>query len=250
LLIVLVLFCGSLREICRDRYVFVRGLGCTATAVYLTTQLARPLTMLTTSPGRIAVLTAIAAIALVGFSAPAAIGETDSSLSSDNRDRTCGPSTDTIKQLATIEDPAEGSFQCLGLSVEGQTVKAIRLETHSIALPSGHPEKERSAIAEFAPAIVESTRGAVLDGIPGFDAITLQGNLSATSSKRPLVTSYLYNGFTGEYRSCQIALDRTPDSGWRLVNRFDQTISRIVVRTRQMPVIGAYGIASLDGACS
>jgi hypothetical protein len=206
--------------------------------------------MLMTSFGRTVAVAGMAAAALVGFSTPAAIGETDSSLQSGHHEWVCARSTDTVKQLATIENSAEGSFQCLGLSVEGETVKAIRLETHSLASPSGHPDVDRVAIAEFAPAVVESNRGAVLDGIPGFDAITLQGNLSAPSSKKQLVTSYLYNGFTGEYRSCQIALDRTADAGWRLVNRFDQTISRIVVRTRQMPVIGAYGIAGLDGACS
>ncbi|MBV8167941.1 MAG: hypothetical protein JO021_14190, partial [Alphaproteobacteria bacterium] len=64
-----------------------------------------------------------------------------------------------------------------------------------------------------------------------------------------LVASYLYNGFTSEYRSCPITLDRTPDEGWRLVNRFDQTISRIVVRTRELLVI-PYGIANLEGACT
>jgi hypothetical protein len=195
-----------------------------------------------TSLGRAPALAAIAALALVGF---AAIGEALSSIMPSHQE--CTRSTDTIKQLAVIEKPSDDSFQCLGVSLQGDTIKAIRLETHSLA---STVDAERVVVAEFPPAVVESSRGAVLDGVPGFDAIILQGNLSTPSTKKELVTSFLYNGFTGEYRKCQIALDRAPDVGWRLVNRFDQTISRIVVKTRQMPVIGDFGIETLDGACS
>ena len=206
--------------------------------------------MLTTSLGRIISLAGMAAVTLVGYSAHAAIGEAGSSIMPSHQGWACARSTDTVKQLAVIENSAEGSFQCLGLSLEGETVKAIRLETHSFMSPPGHPDVERVVVTEFPPAVVESNRGAVLDGVPGHDAITLQGNLSVPFRKKQLVTSYLYNGFTGEYRSCQIALERVPDAGWRLVNRFDQTISHIVVKTRQIPLIGDFGIASLDGACS
>ena len=206
--------------------------------------------MLMTSLGRIIALVGMAAVTLVGYSAYAAIGGVDSSIVPSHPGWACARSTDKVKQLAVIENSAEGSFQCLGLSLEGETVKALRLETHNFMSPSGHPDVERIVITEFPPAVVESNRGAVLDGVPGHDAIILQGNLSMPSGKKQLVTSYLYNGITGEYRSCQIALERVPDAGWRLVNRFDQTISHIVVKTRQIPLIGEFGIASLDGACS
>jgi hypothetical protein len=163
---------------------------------------------------------------------------------------TCARSTDAIQQLATIESEAEARFQCLGVSVQGETVKALRLETHSFAPGQGHADLEQVVVAEFLPAVVEGSHGAVLDGVPGHDAIILQGNLSMPQGKIRLFTSYLYNGFTGEYRTCQITLDRTPDEGWRLFNRYAQTISHIVIKTRQIPVIGAFGIASLEGACS
>jgi len=198
--------------------------------------------MLITSLGRITALAAIAALALVGF---AAIGEAISSIMPGQQE--CAHSTDTVKQLAVIENPSDDSFQCLGVSLQGDTIKAIRLETHSSA---SSPDAARVVVEEFPPAVVESNRGAVLDGVPGHDAIIIQGKLSTPATKKELLTSYLYNGFTGEYRSCQIALDRAPDVGWRLINRFDQTISHIVVRTRQMPLIGDFGIESLDGACS
>jgi hypothetical protein len=208
------------------------------------------LTMVVTSLGRTIALAGMAAVALAGFSARAAIGEGDSSVAPSGQGWACARSTDTVKQLAVIENASEGTFQCLGLSLEGETVKAIRLETHSFTSPPGHPDAERVVIAEFPAAVVESNHGAVLDGVPGHDAIILQGHLSTPSRVKQLVTSYLYNGITGEYRSCQITLDRAPDAGWRLVNRFAQTISHIVVKTRQIPLIGDFGIASLDGACS
>jgi hypothetical protein len=47
-----------------------------------------------------------------------------------------------------------------------------------------------------------------------------------------------------------MSLDRTPDTGWRLVNSLDQPISHIVVRIRQLPLIGVVGIADLEGACA
>jgi hypothetical protein len=194
-----------------------------------------------TSLGRTTALAGMAALALACQPARAAIGQ---------HGRGCTSSTNSVQQLATIENAAEGGFQCLGVSLDGETVKAIRLETHSFASSRGHRDAEHVVIAEFLPAVVGSSHGAVLDGVPGHDAIILRGHLSAPPGQQQLVTSYLYNGFTGEYHSCQITLDRAPDTSWRLVNRFAQTISHIVVKTRQMPLIGAFGIASLEGACS
>lgn len=152
----------------------------------------------------------------------------------------CSTSTSAVQQLATIEKPGEDSFQCLGLSLDGAAITAIRLETHRRAAVE---------VTEFPLAVLQSRRGAVLDGVPGHDAIILQGNLAAPVERAQLVTSYLYNGITGEYRSCPITLDRAPDVGWRLVNSRAQTISRIVVRTRDLLII-PFGIATLEGACA
>jgi hypothetical protein len=150
-----------------------------------------------------------------------------------------------------IEKPGEGKFQCLGVALDGETVTALRLETHNFTSRDRDTEAAGAVkITEFPLAVVASSRGAVLDGVPGHDAIILKGNIAAPSNKTELVASYLYNGFTGEYRSCSITLDRTPDAGWRLVNHLDQTVSHIVVRTRDMFVIGPFGIANLDGACA
>jgi hypothetical protein len=187
------------------------------------------------------------ALAAAAVSFPAAIN------SAEGHDRpagNCPNSSGSIQQLATIEKPGEGQFQCLSVVLSGDRVRALRLETHKFTSHDRHVEAEAVEVTEFPLSVVESRRGAVLDGIPGHDAIILQGNFSTPSNKTELVASYLYNGFTGEYRSCSITLDRTPDAGWRLVNGLDQTVSHIVVRTRDMFVIGPFGIANLDGACA
>jgi hypothetical protein len=197
--------------------------------------------------------TALAGIAVVAIALgpdSAAIGSGNMAAASSQPTESCPHSTKSLKQLAIIDNTSDGSFQCLAVSLEGGTVRAIHVETHSFASQDGQTGPEQIKIEEFPKAVVESSRGAVLDGVPGHDAIIIRGHFSTFSDRLELVTSYLYNGFTGEYRSCQIALDRTPGTGWRLVNRLDQTVSHILVRTRQIPLIGTFGIANLEGACT
>lgn len=200
--------------------------------------------------GRSAAMAGIAALALAGLPARAAIGPGTSAAAPSQRSGICAGSTASIKQLATIDNSSDGSFQCLGLSMEGNTVKGIHLETHRFVSTGAHTESDQVKITEFSMAMVGSSHGAVLDGVPGHDAIILQGHFSTTSGMATLVTSYLYNGFTGEYRSCQMTLVRAPDASWHLADRFGRTVSHIVVRTREIPLIGAFGIANLDGACT
>jgi len=206
--------------------------------------------MIRQSFGRNACLAGLAALSLAGSPALAAIELETPAAVPGRPPATCADSSASIQQLAMIDSAHDSKFQCLGLSLEGDTVKALRLETHSFASTGRHPGPERIDIAEFSAAVVESSRGAVLDGVPGHDAITLQGHLVTPSNRAELVTSYLYNGFTGEYRSCQITLERLPDAGWRLINRFYQPVSHIEVTTRQMPGFGTFGIATLQGACT
>lgn len=199
--------------------------------------------MLRTPRGRDSALAGIGivAFALASCSVAAAAAHTP--------EAECANSSASVRPLATIENAAEHSFQCLGLSMDGETITAIRLETHSFASSNERTTAQSISVTEFPPTVLESTRGAVLDGVPDHDAIVLRGHLFPLTGKQPLVVSYLYNGFTGEYRSCLMTLDRGPGGGWRLVDRLAQPISRIVVNTREMPIIGAFGIASLAGAC-
>jgi hypothetical protein len=198
--------------------------------------------------GRNVIWAGMAALALTGFPVRAAIGPGNPGAAPARSDETCTQSTESIRLLAMIDSTHEDKFQCLGLYLEGDTVKGIRLETHSFASAHRDPGSEQVEITEFAVAVVESSRGAVLDGVPGHDAIILQGHLSTAPVTAKLV--YLYNGITNEYRSCPITIDRGPDAGWRLVNRFNQTVSHIVVRTRRIPLVGPFGIAELEGACT
>jgi hypothetical protein len=201
------------------------------------------------SYGRTIALAGTVALTLAGSTVLAAIAPQTQAATPVRPGRTCTNSS-SVQQLALMDKSDDGDFQCLGVSLENGAIKAIRLETHHFVAKDQQSDQEQIKIEEFPSAVIESSRGAVLDGIPGHDAIVLRGHFSTPPSRSEFVASFLYNGFTGEYHSCQIALDHAPGVGWRMVDRFDQTVSHILVRTRLFPVIGAFGIANLEGACT
>jgi hypothetical protein len=194
-------------------------------------------------------LAGTAAVGLAGCPVFAAIGHSDPTVVPGQTTDNCAHSTKLLKQLVMIDNATDGSYQCLGVTLDGDMVKAIRVETHSFASAARQKASERIKIEDFSQEVIESSHGAVLDGVPGHDAIIVHGHIAPLSGRSQLVTTFLYNGFTGEYHSCQITLDRAPDTGWRLVNSLDQPISHIMVKTREIPLIGTYGIATLEGAC-
>jgi hypothetical protein len=199
--------------------------------------------------GRKAALAGMAAVALAGCPVLAASGPANSIVLPGHPSEACANSIPSVQQLAIIDNASDARFQCLGVVLDGDAVKAIRLETHSFASAARHKETEQIKVEEFSRAELEGSRGAVLDGVPGHDAIILRGHFSIPPGRTELVLTFLFNGFTGEYHSCRITLDHSPDIGWRLVDRLDRTISHIVVRTRGLPMIGTFGIATLEGAC-
>lgn len=186
---------------------------------------------------------------MLAFSPNLVVAETPAA-TSGRPGKTCAPPGAPPQQLVMIDKIGESDFQCLGVSLEDHAIKTILIETHSFVTIGGRPDQEQIKVEEFPQAVIESVRGAVLDGIPGHDAIILRGYFTTLSDRLELEASFLYNGFTNEYHSCRIAFEETRGGAWRLVDRLDQTISHIVVRTRQMPLIGAFGIANLEGACT
>jgi hypothetical protein len=203
--------------------------------------------MIRTSSGRNAVVAGVVGLVLAGPPSIAAPGPGESGARAGQKPIFCPNSAGRVHHLVTIDNGLDGSFQCLGLSSENGTVVALRLETHHVTTSGRQAEVSTE---EFPLDVVESSHGAVLDGVPGHDAIIIRGRLPRSPEKAELMTTFLYNGFTNEYRSCPISLDRQPNGNWHLVNRFNQVVSHISVRTRQMPVIGAFGIADLEGVCT
>lgn len=200
--------------------------------------------------GRMMAWAGFAAAVLAGFSVSNATGGANQPTVPGRPGDTCAKSTAAFTQLAMIDNETDGSFQCLGVALDNGAIKAIRVETHRFSSPARRKDTERVTVEAYPESVLESSRGAVLDGVPGHDAIVLRGHFSRSSGRLELVTSFLYNGFTSEYRSCQITLDHTPAAGWHLVNGRDQTVSHIMVKTREIPLIGTFGIANLEGACT
>ncbi len=156
------------------------------------------------------------------------------------------------QQLAKIVNTRDGNVHLLSVTVDGKAdITGIRFETHE----GGRDPANRWAVApdirvrEFSPAAIASRRGVVLDGMPGHDAILLQGLIAPGAATTSLAVSYLYNGITGETRECRVTLDRGQGTSWRLINARNQPVSLIVVKTRVLPIIGTIGIETLQGIC-
>jgi hypothetical protein len=200
--------------------------------------------------GRTTALAGMAALTLAGSPVLAGVEVVTQVTTAGRSAKTCTNLTNSIQQLVMIDKIGDDDFQCLGVTLEGGAIKTLHLETHSFVSTGLQPDQERIKIEDFSPAVIESSRGAVLDGIPGHDAIVLRGYFSNPPGRVELLASFLYNGFTNEYHSCRIELDQAPDRDWHMVNRFDQIVSHIVVQTRRIPLIGDFGIANLEGACT
>jgi len=160
----------------------------------------------------------------------------------------CSPDLDSMQQLAKIVNSRDDSYHCVGLTISNDAVRSIRFETHRFSSDHGSIS-ENIKVIDFPVALIESSHGAVLEGEPGHDAVILQGRFSRPTTTAVLIIQYLYDGFTGGYRSCEIRLDKSADSRWHLMNARHENISRIVVRTWSLPLIGVAGISSLEGAC-
>jgi hypothetical protein len=148
--------------------------------------------------------------------------------------------------LATVVNTRDSQVHCLGLDVDAQrNITDIRIETHD-----GNGAAGAIGLKRVPVATVASDYGAVLDGRPGHDALILQGRIEPAAPSARLVIRYLHNGITGEFRSCAVTLDKNAAGDWTLVNARDRVVSRIVVKTWKIPLIGTIGIDTLEGACA
>lgn len=158
-----------------------------------------------------------------------------------------------MQPLATIVNTRDANFDCLGLSVDSHgDVVGIRFEKHERRATRGDAAQSLTDanVREIGPAEISGARGAVLDGVPGHDAVLLRGNIASRQSSVPLVVSFLYNGVTGEYRDCDATLARAPDGAWRLLDAEKRPVSLITVRTWRLPVVGVVGIETIQGICA
>jgi hypothetical protein len=159
----------------------------------------------------------------------------------------------SVQPLATIVNTRDANFDCLGLNVDGRgDIVGIRFEKHEGRAHRGGAEEPvpDASVREIAPAEIAGARGAVLDGVPGHDAVLLHGDVASRQTSVPLVVSFLYNGVTGEYRACNATLARTPDGAWRLLDARQRPVSLITVRTWRLPVVGIVGIETIQGICA
>lgn len=167
-----------------------------------------------------------------------------------SQDELCKIASVSVQPLAEIKNTRDDNYNCLSVSIDGHAITALRVEAHSFTTDAHRAAIELIKIMTFSVSQIESSQGAVLEGVPGHEAIILRGNFSSGSGEAQLVTSYLYNGIIGEYRSCAFKIERGADATWRLVDRFERPISHITIRTRRIPLLGTVGIANLDGACA
>jgi hypothetical protein len=183
--------------------------------------------------------------------APLAFAASLDALARSMQDRACATRTATIHPLAVVRNSRDGDFSCLGLVVDARAIPlAIRFEVHHARPAAGDRQPSPIEVKEFDRDLIASSKGAVLDGQAGHDAVILQGALPGAAGVAQLAVRYLYNGVTGEWRQCGITLRLGAERHWQLENAVHETVPEVLVRTWSLPVVGTAGIATLEGICT
>ncbi|HZS82374.1 MAG TPA: hypothetical protein VFA50_05860 [Stellaceae bacterium] len=199
------------------------------------------------------VLLGLALLPIASSSAPLAASEPAlGSLHGAAAPARCAEAPGSVQKLAVIVNTRDNNFNCLGVTVDATAaIRNIRFESHEFRTdPATHrPVSTGVHVKEFPLEVIASPYGAVLDGQPGHDAVILRGRIPAGAAQAALDVRYLYNGITGEFRSCRVNLDRDGDAVWHLVNARDEHVSRILVKTWALPLVGTAGIETLEGVC-
>jgi hypothetical protein len=173
-------------------------------------------------------------------------------LARSSEDRACAARTQTIQPLAVVRNTRDHDFSCLGLIVDaGAMPVAVRFEVHHGRPAAGDRQPSPPVeVKEFDRDLIASSKGAVLDGQPGHDAVILQGALPSPGGAAQLAVRYLYNGITGEWRQCGVTLRLGSERHWQLENARHEKVPAVLVRTWSLPVLGTAGIATLEGICA
>jgi len=154
-----------------------------------------------------------------------------------------------VQQLAEITNTRDKNYNCLGVSIDAKAdITGIRFEAHELADDADGVAAD-IRVKEFTTDEIASEKGAVLDGRPGHDALILRGDIVAGRATETLILQFLYNGITNEFHACRFTLSRG-EAGWRLVNAQNDRVPLIVIRTRKVPIIGTFGIQTLEGLCA
>lgn len=194
---------------------------------------------------------ALAGLLALGV-APLASAASLDALARSTQDRACAARTARIHPLAVVRNTRDRDFSCLGLIVDaGAMPVAIRFEVHHAG--PGAADRQPSLpieVKEFDRDLIASSKGAVLDGQAGHDAVILQGALPGPAGVAQLAVRYLYNGITGEWRQCGITLRLGAERHWQLENAVHEAVPEVLVRTWSLPVIGTAGIQTLEGVCT
>ena len=162
----------------------------------------------------------------------------------------CRAGAGQVQFLTTIRNTRDSNYDCLGVSVDGHAeITALRFEVHDTDADAA----ERTGgvhVREFALREIASSRGAVLNGVPGHDAVILHGEIVAGAKTATLVVRYLHNGLTGEFRECGVRLARGEDANWHLLDAASRPVPVVLIKTWALPLVGTVGIDTLQGICT
>lgn len=86
--------------------------------------------------------------------------------------------------------------------------------------------------------------GAVLEEQQGVKALELKGTVDANKGTGTLVFHYIANGFSGEYKDCNLNVMRDSSGQWIAINAYtNQPVTAAKIITYSL------GITTLDGIC-
>jgi hypothetical protein len=143
------------------------------------------------------------------------------------------PAGYTIQKLATVtNDRDAGSFP-LSVLVDKNGLAA--------GLYSGAPE-ERANPSMWSRDL-ETAKGAVMINSQGHDVLMIQGTINRVTQEAPMKLTYLSNGLTGTYASCNLNLKHV-NNAWYIQNAYTKA------KVTNFKIISwGMGLTTLEGLC-